>query len=160
MQPEDVLTEKFSNLHSIGSRMSRNEMSHLGEVANNDKDGITSLALGEVGNEIQRDHFPWSLRDRHELERCGSWFAIRFVDLAAIASLHILDNVSFHLRPKEFRSKLGKSAIDARMRSSRCIVHFVKDQSDQMFVSWNAQAAFSVLDVDKQLMHRDQRESI
>jgi hypothetical protein len=29
-----------------------------------------------------------------------------------------------------------------------------------MFVSWNAQAAFSVLDVDKQLMHRDQRESI
>jgi len=67
MQLEDVLDEKFSNLHSIGSHMSRNEMSHLGEVANNDQDGIIPLALWEVGNEIQRDHFPWSLGDWHEL---------------------------------------------------------------------------------------------
>ena len=100
MKSKYVFDEEFRSFDSIDCRVGGDQMSHLGEVADNNEDIVIAFALRQLGNEVQRNNFPWSIRNRHELQWSSCSLVIRLAHFTTMTSPYVLDDISLHLGPE------------------------------------------------------------
>jgi hypothetical protein len=62
MEADDMIEEHASKLRSVGRFITRDDMAHLGEAVDEDKEGVVAIGDREISDEVAGDSFPWAWR--------------------------------------------------------------------------------------------------
>jgi hypothetical protein len=67
MEADDMIEEHASKLRSVGRFITRDDVAHLGETVDEDKEGVVAIGDREISDEVAGDSFPWTrgYRQRH-----------------------------------------------------------------------------------------------
>ena len=55
-----MIEEHASKLRSVSRFITRDDVAHLGETVDEDKEGIMTIRDRKVGDEVAGDSFPWA----------------------------------------------------------------------------------------------------
>ena len=66
MEGDYTLEEKLGELRSVGSFVARDQMTHLCETVDKDKEGVIAVGFWEVDDEVAGDTFSRGIGDRNQ----------------------------------------------------------------------------------------------
>src|SRR3989337_4578712 len=113
-------------------------MSNLGELVDDDKNGImTLLRLGKPSNEIHLHFIPLPQRNREWLKNSSRLLMFCFHTTTYVTFSNISSNVLLHSRPPVPLSKITIHLSATQMDRQRCIMCFLHD-----FVSHKFEAGY------------------